>query len=306
VDDKNDDDNLLQEGPIGLVAMIVDEDGLEQHNPQAAPIIRECIDAFESFEHDLRKICPDQLLHVIPAEAPHICIAIFRGHCCCCSIIPERASYAGSASHHDHTTTTMMTRAPMKESTVDALQKSLNQTFQTLRPCKIILQLDSILLTPDGAMIAGFVPIDDEDHQTTMDDDDAYGKLQMAVTETAISILGGGPPNNLTIHVTLGRILGFGDEHLLVREKQKKSTVAVLPQRQQSAIRELVRRYNQEILPQTVTDIRRRMPAKQMGTFQLRHVSLLRNVVWFCEENIFYQTWDISSHHPTFQETTEQ
>jgi hypothetical protein len=272
----NDTDENQQQGPIGLVAMIVNEDGLEQHNPQAAPIIRECIDSFESFEHDLRKICPDQLLHVIPAEAPHLCIAVFREHSSI--VLPSLGSRNNSS-----------TLGPVHESTVEALRKSLNQTIQTLRPCKIILQLDSLLLTPEGAMIAGFVASD----ATMMD---AYQKLQTATMDTAVSVLGTleSRPKNL-IHVTLGRILGFGDEHLVVKEKRM-----VLPQ-QQSAIQELVRRYNHEILPQTVRTLRMQKP--HMGTFQLQHVSLLRNVVWFCEENIFYQTWDIANHHPTFPET---
>ena len=242
-------------GPLCFVALILDgkSDDTAQHNPAAVPIVAACIEQFQAFEHALRQICKDKVLHVLPAEVPHLMI---------------------------HSATSSSDDKPMKDDAADLKQqllvKPLSNAISSVVKEPIVLTLNRLFLTPDGAMVAGFVP-----HNIT-----TYRMLQ----QYAAVAIGGRTKNKQQqqqvviddgadglVTVTVGHILGFGNE-------EQQLVMKHLPE--QEAINQLVRRYNEEVLPATVAG----MPQR---SFSLQHVSLLRNTVWLCEENIIYKTWDL-------------
>jgi hypothetical protein len=60
-----------------------------------------------------------------------------------------------------------------------------------------------------------------------------------------------------------------------------------------SKIQDLIEEYNTVILPNYVQDININ-PKYNNGLIQLNDITLLRNKVWFCCDNIVYKTWSLS------------
>jgi hypothetical protein len=190
-------------------------------------------------------------------------------------------------------------------------------------PETIPLVLDAIVLTPDGAMIAGFVEEkrkatdgDDKDD----DDNDAghFARLRSGLLETARDVLGtlSSRPKNL-IHITLGRILGLPPEPppsastaatAAAATTAPSSSTQQLEREQYDArvlqVQQLVCHYNQQVFPRTVHELRKRGDGGESTTasnsslgaaFPLQDFSLVRNSVWLCEENVFYNSWQLDS-----------
>jgi hypothetical protein len=101
---------------------------------------------------------------------------------------------------------------PTSEETIKVLQDTLNEAIQ--QKCQSaaapLLELDSILLTPDEAMIAGFVEIAHNDYDDKNNNlADRYETMKQVCIDTAEVCLGGdltSRPKQL-IHITLGRVL---------------------------------------------------------------------------------------------------
>lgn len=135
------------------------------------------------------------------------------------------------------------------------------------------LKLDSLLWTPDGALIAGFVD---------KSSDHSFERLRQSSRDTAKDILGDiltTRPKNL-IHTTIGRIVG-------------------LPQGstdyQHEALTNMARQYNEEILPSTVEMICNEWHG---GEYTLEELSLARNTVWMLQDYIEYSRWSLRSINP--------
>jgi hypothetical protein len=232
------------QGPFALVSLISETD-----NAAALPLITACLAQFDSFVEDLRAISSQPMHNIIPANVPHICIAVFHEHP---SLLTEDQQVHWR---------------PVDDATMQLLAADLSATVQQHAADPIWLRLDSLMLTPDGAMIAGFI----DSHE-----DGRYHRMKTACVETARARLQStltSRPKQL-IHVTLGRVLSLGGDDL---DKQQQ-------------VQELVRSYNQERLPAFVSS------CKDWATWQLQQVSLLRNSVWLCEENVIYKTWDLTKH----------
>eukprot|EP00977_Amphora_coffeiformis_P007561 scaffold1663_cov171-Amphora_coffeaeformis.AAC.16 len=202
----------------------------------------------EKFVQELVAIEPSQPLHVIPrTKVPHFCVFLVHEHPSFLSALQVQEDVW---KHVD-------------DDTMRVLVDDLSSVMERYKNQPIQLELDSILLTPDGAMIAGFV-------ETTAG---VYQGLKTECTETMKRRLGRltSRPKNL-IHATLGRILCFEDQ-------------GGNPQRQEQ-VQKIVRRYNDVVLPKFVQQLNNR-------TWRVQHMSMMRNTVWFCEENVIYKTWDL-------------
>ena len=248
----------MEQGPLGLIALILDgsNDGTQMYNAAAVPIVAACMEQFRYFEHELRHICQDSTLHMIPTEVPHICIAMYQAH----------PVLLVDDDNDNNNKKERLQWKPTEPAIVEQLVQHLDTAIDALQPfCHIELTLDALLLTPDGAMIAGFVP-----------NSETYQTLKTATSDAARAVLGTltSRPKNL-IHVTVGRILGFGE-----------TPPMVVPE--QGQVCQLVQKYNQEVLPAVVQNMSHR-------TFTLQQISLLRNTVWFCEQNIIYKTWSLGT-----------
>jgi len=256
---------FAEHGPFGLVALLT-----EDHNAAAQPLVRACLECFDWVVRDLVAIAAptNTQLHIINQPShPHVCVFLIHEH-------PSFLKH--NKPPHEH-----QWWRPVDDASMQQLVQDLTPLLLTSAPRQgILLQLDSILLTPDGGMIAGFVDVSKQQQ-------DVYQNMKTECRHAVQQRLGGGEltsrPKNL-IHMTLGRILGFGTNLEGLRDNDSKN--------QQERVQELVRRYNEEILPETVQNIRREHGG---GVWRLQDVCLLRNTVWFCDENIFYKTWRLGA-----------
>ncbi|CAJ1967584.1 unnamed protein product [Cylindrotheca closterium] len=266
-------------GPLGVFALT-----RENTHPGNEKLVQTCLDAFDQFCEELNAIATtlqhnnnsnnddddennhkgddDELFFWVKSLVPHITIAIFQEHP---QLLPK------------------MTQEELDEfyfftnDDGDKLAQSLAK--QTFRYSPIQLTLDSLILTPDGAMIAGFV--DDDDNNN--DDDDGgvgnnyYDKLKTDIVTDAKQVMGMGEftsrPKNL-IHITCGRVVRKQGAAL---ELSNTST--------QADIQKLVERYNKQVFPQLVADMKGN---DNGGTLLLEQLTLLRNDVWLCEKNTVY------------------
>ena len=289
------------DGPFGLVALITHE-----YNPDAVPLIHQCLDCFDMFVQELLACSiitatakestqsptqtlptPRPLLHIIPrSTVPHICVFMVHEHA---SLLQAHQTAERDACKpvDDHT---------MQRLIHDDVSPILEAHLSPSAASSIFLQLERILLTPDGAMIAGFVDVSQETHTSL------YHTVKMeciqAVRERTGTLTS--RPKNL-IHVTLGRVLGFGRRLVLLDEattENEEEDTRITPEQQQQVC-QLVKRFNEHVLPHKVLEIQRNSKNNNNdhlgGIFRLQHVSMLRNTVWLCEENIIYKTW----HWPT-------
>jgi hypothetical protein len=161
---------------------------------------------------------------------------------------------------------------PISDSTILHLASS----FATYHPLSLSecpsLELDSLLWTPDGAMIAGF--IDSSPGQ-------GFEKLRQSSRTIARDTLGDvltTRPKNL-IHATVGRVVGLPPG---ATECQYKS------------LTDLASEYNRHILPNIVNQIR--AESEHCGTFTLEELSLARNTVWMLHEYLEYASWPLTNN----------
>jgi len=292
---------FVEHGPFGLVALITPH----QFNPAAVPLIDECLDCFDAFVRDLRDIIipttsiassrstttttqqqqeqqqqqQNLVLHIIPrAAVPHICVFLVHEH-------PSLLQQVDATERDAWRPVDDATMQTVVEDDVSPIVASLLLNSGGA----LQLQLDSILLTPDGGMIAGFVDISQPQQQPTEKDGSSSSvslfanlkhQCRAAVTRRVGTLTS--RPKNL-IHVTLGRVLGFGNG--------ATQGLGISDDTQQERVVQLVQRYNEHVLPQTVEEIKQR---HNQGIWQLQQLCFLRNTVWFCEENIIYKTWNLT------------
>eukprot|EP00980_Cylindrotheca_fusiformis_P014030 scaffold3670_cov124-Cylindrotheca_fusiformis.AAC.6 len=224
------------EGPIGVFAL-----ASRNLHPGSSNIVKECLGMFDSFCADLRTgLFPDgggfleDDFVVVQSLAPHITVSIFQEH--------PRLLHQQEPTDVFHF---------IEDDKIRELAKSLANRASKFEP--IDLLLDSILLTSDGAMIAGFVDLSV---------DGSFNELKGILADDAMAILQGkvtSRPKRL-IHMTCGRI----------------ASKTLQDSEQQLAMKKLVQRYNQELLPRKVGQLNDRI-------FRLDELSLLRNDVWLCE-----------------------
>lgn len=131
------------------------------------------------------------------------------------------------------------------------------------------LKLDSMLLTRDGAMIAGFV-----------DTTGSFQNIRASCLEIAHTVLGGGTsrPKNL-IHVTMGRVLAL-PQNLNAAQRQ--------------GVAKLVHDYNTQILPDTVAKIMQ-SSQPQGASFLLEELTMFRDLVWTLIKIKEYGSWHLHS-----------
>lgn len=175
---------------------------------------------------------------IVYATVPHLVVTVFQEH-------------PSMLSEEDKKHWRLVTESDIKQMILD-----FDTVFASIKtPIRLILK--SILLTPDGAMIAGFEesPINTDTFQALKGESIRIGKQRIGDLTSR--------PKNL-IHVTLGRVLDIGGT---------------------SGFN--VSKWNDDILPQRLSKFK----VDLEWTFE--HVSLLRNKVWLCEENEIYKTWGL-------------
>lgn len=269
------------QGPFGIMALFN-----EQQNSHVLPLINELLTIFDKFVDELNDIlvgyddsyCSEpsnssassdktqpSYVGVLKSAVPHLTINVYQEHP---KILPEDDCKFWR---------------PTAESTLYELAAALDETLKDqlltshhFHP--MVLQLDSILLTADGAMIAGFIDVDKEHHmfltmkQLLMDTAKNFFAKKSGATLTS-------RPKKL-IHITLGRILWIDESGL----KSNDSS------RLQELVRMLLKKYNEEKLPRLVCDM------KEHKSFVLTDISFLRNQVWLCVKNTIYKTWSFKTN----------
>ena len=237
----------VSEAPLAVVTLL-------DQNPAARQIIRECDEVFELFLNDLQNILPStgwigrNVWRSIQGTH-HITIAVFQ----------ENPSLLINAEDRKRCRT-------VPEDVAEELFSQLST--RQLRHANLvapILQLDSLVITGDGVMIAGFV------EQSR----NSFRAIRNSCLQIAGTILGEltSRPKKL-IHVTVGRVLE------LPRDTN---------QTQQIAVNQLVREYNSQILPEKVAIIKSSLPNK--ATFALTEVTMIRDVVWMLRKIKTYGSW---------------
>jgi hypothetical protein len=230
------------EGPVGVFAMTSRND-----RPGNSKVVSTCLEMFDSFCEDLRAIFPDGLEEdfvIVKSLAPHITVSIFQEH-------PRLLQHSEDSRMQEDFYF-------IDDEKTSALAESLASRTSPFEP--IDLMLDSVLFTIDGAMIAGFV-----DNSSN----GSFGRLKGEISDDANNILQGkvtSRPKSL-IHMTCGRIVSINSH----RQDSERHL----------AIKRLVERYNQRVLPKIVAQL-------NDPVFRLEEVALLRNDVWLCEQNTEY------------------
>jgi hypothetical protein len=252
------------QGPFGIMALFN-----EHNNSETVALVDYLKDLFQIFYSDLQQVVLEDngtSCSVMFSQVPHLTIVVFQEHP---RILPPSEWKLWK---------------PTSECKLHELANTLDEVIMQRswsNDCseEIVLELDSIILTVDGAMIAGFV--DTGSHQP-------YLQMKQALLGTAINFFQSEgvpltPSRKKLIHITLGRVLTVAGNDRNIKEHDDSSLL-------QKRIKELVKNYNQVILPSVVKDIKR----LRNGTFKLRDFSLLRNKIWLCVDNVTYRTWTIS------------
>jgi len=251
-------------GPIGVFAML-------DNNKVAHSILEECSKAFDSFVSTVKDTILAKSCHQdsssatgespvwdilrAPEKYHHISVCIFQEH-------PSLLNNTVDQQHW----------RPVDEPLQRKLEMNLVNHLTQHCPCPLLM-LDSLLWTPDGAMIAGFVDISEEYH---------YGCVQSSSADIARATIGGeltSRPKSL-IHVTIGRVL------------QKAGDTS-----QNQALTDLMKHYNQKVFPALVESIRTD-ESKHKGCFEMEEISLGRNIVWPGIVYDTYATWQLPSTQP--------
>jgi hypothetical protein len=294
------------DGPVGVFALC------PRNPPQTSRLIDHCMQhGWEPFCRDLQQIFRDDnnddddddnsknnvmQAYLYPSPLMHMALAIFQEH-------PRILDEAGKKQWQH-----------IDDERMEILIQRLDEfVYNGNFPDSIPLALDAIVLTPDGAMIAGFVEEkrkatdgDDKDD----DDNDAghFARLRSGLLETAKDVLGtlSSRPKNL-IHVSLGRILGLPPPASTATGAPTSSTQRFDGARYDERVlqvQQLVCHYNQQVFPRVLQDLKESgsggdestRPTCSSGVaFPLQDFSLVRNSVWLCEENVFYNSWQLDS-----------
>lgn len=251
------------QGPIGVYALLKD-------NPNAQSILLKCLTAMDEFCRQLMDNGNftfgddnEKWFYKPSPETFHICVTIFHEH-------PSLLVAGDDLKQRDNW-------KPLGNDDVRRLARSLRERVlleqKNSNPSRTIqLELHSILWTPDGALIAGFVDKGDNDENA-----DCFMKLRMMCANVAQETLQGpltSRPKTL-IHVTLGRILARPEELSACAFDQMK-------------------RFNQHFLPQLVQEIAGSKDYNY-GRLELRQVSLIREIVWMCNEYLELATFELDA-----------
>mmetsp|Transcript_5057 Transcript_5057/g.12067 ORF Transcript_5057/g.12067 Transcript_5057/m.12067 type:complete len:358 (+) Transcript_5057:74-1147(+) len=239
-------------GPMGAFALTRDNT-----HPGNEELVQTCLDAFDQFSKELAIANNSADYFLVKSLVPHITVAIFQEHP---QLLPKKQKELGIAGNNNE-----------KEDSFhfftneDGTRLAESLARQTSHNAPISLTLDSLILTPDGAMIAGFVD----------DDNGHYSKLKTDILTSAKQVMGvqdfTSRPKNM-IHITCGRV---------VRRGGVLPTTATV----QAAIQDLVRRYNQQVFPQIVAELK---SSSSGSTLLVEQMTVLRNDVWLCEKNTVY------------------
>mmetsp|Transcript_22538 Transcript_22538/g.62627 ORF Transcript_22538/g.62627 Transcript_22538/m.62627 type:complete len:361 (-) Transcript_22538:2624-3706(-) len=276
------------EGPIGMFCFFDAERG---YNVEGIELVQDCVALFSDF---CRTTLPQHLgpssspsfeedvqPYIVECKASHIAVAIFQ----------ENARLMASSTNEKQTNDLLAVSSDQVQELVNVLLPAIDSSTQQStkihdviakpnepnkdvhsKPIEtsllsIMLELDSIIWTADGALIAGFV---DKGNVGGEEDKEAteFLSLRQNLIRNAKTVLPSltSRPKNL-IHVTLGRVLGFSPD--------------------EANVSELIQRYNTHVWPQKVKELRH----KHRGGFPLSHITLHRNTVWLCEEGKYYATW---------------
>lgn len=253
-------------GPLGVFALTRDNT-----HPGNQELVQTCLDSFDQFSKELDSILKVGIqdhFFLVPSLVPHITVAIFQEHP---QLLRKKKPENGVTNAENGETEDNFHFFSDQEG--QTLAQNLANHTSHFAP--IQLSLHSLMLTSDGAMIAGFVD----------DDDNLYGELKTEILEGAEQVMGAhrltSRPKNL-IHITCGRVV-------------RKHGSRALEESTQAAIKNLVDRYNGHVFPQIVGKMKTRTTSidndgqhSTDGTFLLDHMTLLRNDVWLCEHNTVY------------------
>lgn len=274
------------EGPIGIFAFFDERRG---YNPQGHALVMDCVRLFEDFtRNQLTQVVTDACYDtdiapfIVKSNVPHISVCIFQEAPRLLHSKEEQAQWEAVGPDQVQaliqsvlTSDDGVCRDPIPQRVFQAPQLP-SETNQELFPpvfdvrgkSAIVLELDSIVWTKDGALIAGFRDVSDNAHADATGA--GFGSLRQTLIsqgKTVLSKLTTRPKN--LIHVTLGRIL----------QAPKGADIS-----------QLIREYNSRVWPEKVKEIKKRY---QGGRFTLTHVTLHRNAVWLCEEGFYYATWKL-------------
>ena len=256
-------------GPIGIF-------GFLNRNPIARSILDECDKVFDEFCVEVQKnICAsyndndgfiENWILQSPKTSHHVTVAILQEHPSflrdptdianwqplseetiqCLSGAFEQQHHDNQQHHHDN---------QQHESGIDGCPE---------------LELDSVLWTPDGAMIAGFVDINN-----------TFDTIRQSYRNIAQKELGDlltTRPKNL-IHVTIGRIVGL--------PPGASNT-------DYDVLRDLSLLYNTKVFPTLVQKVVNE--ESHGGRFRLDELSLARNTIWMLQEYVEYSRWSIQGY----------
>ena len=242
------------QGPLGVF-------GFLQDNQSAQGVMGPCDIIFAEFcskvksdilnnDSSLSRAMDRWILHP-PPSSQHISVAILQEHI---SSLREQADIDNWK--------------PIPHSSIQLLARSLMLEHQSKIQAAPELELDSLLWTPDGALIAGFLDTTSEQ---------SFDKLRSSSRRIGRDVLGHvltTRPKNL-IHATIGRVVGLPPG---CSPNQLKMLTC------------LAQEYNERILPDAVVNIKTQTPS-----FTLDELTLARNIVWMLKEYSVYQSWSLSS-----------
>lgn len=255
-----------QEAPLGVTAIV-------DRNKDARRITQECDQIFASFVNDLvdaiaatdskdprEKVVKhdvaeelEKYIWRVPEGTHHMTLAVFQENP---SLLLDEAEKLKCQRVEEH--------VAMK--VYQEISNYINNTDQVYSPR---LKLDSLLLTGDGAMIAGFI-----------DTSNLFEVMRTSLSGIAAAIIGDltSRPKKL-MHVTVGRVLALPQD---------------LSPTQRQAVNSLVRQYNSDILPKKVTSMKNTMP--QEASFALTELTMIRDIVWTLRKIKEYGTFHL--HEP--------
>lgn len=253
--------SFSEHGPVVLVTFLRDEIEEESDTTKTEPSsvcrwLQPCLAVFDQF--CMQELSDTDTCQWIPALVPHLCITVFQEH-------PSFLHNDEQRKNWREIDTSIVNRL------VHALDTAmLDDADGGSCSSAIPLRLDSLLFTPDGALIAGCIE-DREGEDTNPTTPSPMQRLRRVCTEIAVGVLGGttSRPKSL-LHVTLGRVL----------------SVSVPEYGTGGGEVSLIERYNRRVLPELVQRLRN----EQRDRWSVTYVTLVRNTKWLCEENEVYWT----------------
>ena len=237
----------LEEAPLAVVALL-------DRNEVSRRILNGCDLMFTQFISEMREVVSieDEELDVwiVPDGTHHITVTVFQEHPILLVDEAQRQKWR-----------------PVEESVAELIYQRVSQNDNSIgRPA---LKLDSLLLTGDGVMIAGFL-------DTTPNS--AFQLIRDYNAEIGEKVIGTitSRPKTL-IHVTVGRVLALPSG---------------LDPVQREAVNSLVRIYNTDYLPASVAALHKSMPPRG-AIFELTELTMIRDIVWTLRRIKEYGTWRI-------------